>query len=69
MLIVFYVQCDLGTNQDESGFLCAPKGHEGRIPDMSYEWWLVNAQRAVMATRTQGHTGLASVFLFDWDIR
>lgn len=69
MLVVFYVKCDLCTNQDESGFLHEPKGHEGRIPDRGYEGWLVNAQRAVMATRTQGHTGLVSVLLFDWDVR
>lgn len=54
MLIIVCVKCDLCTNQDESGFLREPKGHEGRIPDTGYEWWLVNAQRAVMATRTQG---------------
>ena len=54
MLIIVCVKCDLCTNQDESGFLREPKGHEGRIPDTGYEWWLVNAQRAVIATRTQG---------------
>ena len=57
MLIVLYVKCDLCTNQDESGFLCVPKGLEVGIPDVGCEWWLVSARRAMMATRTQLYSG------------